>query len=474
VVLLPLLGHKPLTEWDEGIYAEISREMLSSGWLVPHLNQVAWLEKPPLMLWITAIFFKIFGVSEWWARIGSALSGVAIIGLLHGWLVRTRDALTAWLSTLILLATFGFLHVCRVGEMDVLLSLGCVIALIGLTQVDERDLRGWILFWIGFAIALMTKGAASFVLPLTALILAALGRWGTDRLGKNCWLGLSLFLLLTLPWHIAMLHRFGGQFVSQYLGLHVLARATEQIEGHTTHWWYYFKVLLVSAPPFVLLFPFAIVDSLRRNRLRAWAVFALVVIGCFTLVQTRLPHYIAPAYPALAVLTAAYVADRLRPYVVERRLAAFWIKLAAAATVISVAAVLITSAPRKGLHSATLGNGTVLPDNKDAVALLRDVFEHPPQIAGPLLVLRTGRMFVATDAFYSCRSVQQVLLLPAPPGAQADPYAPNPELLSEAVTSEPRLILLDKDLAQQIPRGFLYTPIRSGATVELGSIVRAP
>src|SRR3984885_14384333 len=147
IVLLSLLGHKPLTNWDEGIYAEISREMLSLGVLVPHWNYQPWFEKPPLMFWVTAAFFKLFGIHDFWARAGSALSGVGIVALLHGWLSRRKDALAAWLSTVILLSTFGFLHVCRVGEMDVLLSLGCCIALFGLTAIQDRKLNGWYLFW---------------------------------------------------------------------------------------------------------------------------------------------------------------------------------------------------------------------------------------------------------------------------------------------------------------------------------------
>src|ERR1700735_4634169 len=93
LVLLPLLGHKPLTNWDEGIYAGVSREMLSLGFLVPHWNYQPWFEKPPLMLWITAAFFKLFGAHDFWARAGSALSGVAIVALLHGWLIRRKDTL---------------------------------------------------------------------------------------------------------------------------------------------------------------------------------------------------------------------------------------------------------------------------------------------------------------------------------------------------------------------------------------------
>src|SRR3981081_3984030 len=185
IVLLPLLGHKPLTNWDEGIYAEISREMLSLGPLVPHWNYQPWFEKPPLMLWITAAFFQVFGVTEFWARAGSALSGVCIVALPHAWLAR-KDILAAWLSTFILLGTFGFLHVCRVGEMDVLLSLGCCIALCGLTAIQERQLGGWYLFWAGLAIALMTKSAASIVLIIAALFFAAVERWNPTRLRRSC------------------------------------------------------------------------------------------------------------------------------------------------------------------------------------------------------------------------------------------------------------------------------------------------
>jgi 4-amino-4-deoxy-L-arabinose transferase-like glycosyltransferase len=473
LVLLPLLGHKPLAEWDEGIYAEASREMLSGNWLVPSWNYQVWLEKPPLMLWITAIFFKIFGVYEFWARAGSALSGVAIVGLLHRWLAGKKDLLTAWLSTLILLGTLGFLHVCHMGEMDVLLSLGCCIALIGLTEVDERNLNGWYLFWGGFTIAVMTKGAASVVLVLTAVIFAALRRWQPRRFGKACSLGFGLFLLLVLPWHLYMFHLFGNQFLAEYLGLHVLSRATHQIEGHITHWWYYFGVLLASSAPFVLLYPASVVESFRRAELRAWAVFSLVVVGFFTLVQTRLPHYIAPVYPALAALTAVYVGNQLRPFVAQRRSQSFWIKVALASLCIFITGVLLTGPARKRLHSAKLYDGTILPDNKDSILLLRDAFSHPQPIAGPLLLWREGRiMSIATDVFYSRRQVQQVQLLPIPSDIPTDKYYFQPEQLSEAVTSEPRLILLDKSLVQQIPREFLYTPIQSGKTVELGSMVR--
>jgi 4-amino-4-deoxy-L-arabinose transferase-like glycosyltransferase len=473
LVLLPLLGHKPLANWDEGIYAEVSREMASHGWLVTFWNQEVWLEKPPLMLWITAVFFRIFGVNEFWARAGSALSGVALVGLLHGWLQK-RDTLKAWLSTLILLGTFGFLRVCRVGEMDALLSLGCCIALIGLTQVDEGAQTGWYLFWIGFAAATMTKGAAAVVLLLSMVGVALLFRWGMSYFSRLFWLGLSLFLLFTLPWHLAMFHLFGRQFLSDYLGLQVWSRATRKIEGHDTHWWYYFKVLLVSAAPFVLVYPLAWFDSLQKKQVRVWAIFSAVVPIFFTFVQTRLPQYVAPMYPALAVLVASYLGDRLRPFIVEHRPPSFWIKLTLAGVAVSAAAISVTSTARRGLHSGPSAASASLRDSDDSIPLLRDVFRHAQPIGGPLLVWRSGYMPITTDIFYSRREVQQVQLLSVASGTPTNRYTFDPKPLASVVASDPRLILLDKSLIPHVPGGFLYMPIESGRTVEVGLIVRAP
>lgn len=466
LVLLPLLGHKLLAEWDEAIYAEVSREMLHGSWLVPHWNGSLWLEKPPLMLWITATFFKLFGVTEFWARAGSTFSGIAIVGLLHQYLARTRDLLSAWLSTIILLATFGFLHICHVGEMDTLLSLGCCIAVIGLSQIQSEDRNGWYLFFAGFAIALMTKGAASVTIPITAVIVALAQRWRTRHFGPSFLLGLAAFALLVLPWHLAMITRFHKEFVNQYLGLHVLTRATHQIEGHTTHWWYYAIVLAASAPPFILLYPIAIYRALRRPQLQPWAIYALVTVVFFTLIQTRLPHYIAPAYPALAVLTAIYVADWIR----DRTPLSTLFRPALITTTIWAVSILATHSTLKSLHSADLAGPNLL-DNREADALLRQADVEEAPTPGPLLYLRDGRVqSVATVVFYAKRPVQQVTLTAS--NFPRDIYTSDTRPLAEAIDAEPRLILLNKSLLPALPADVTYTHILSTATLELGTLQR--
>jgi 4-amino-4-deoxy-L-arabinose transferase-like glycosyltransferase len=530
VVLLTRLGHNRLTDWDEGIYAGISRAMVGPSWVVPDWsarpwlpwwNGQPWLEKPPLMLWITAIFFRLFGVSEFTARLGSALSGVALVALLHGWLTLRRSTLAGWCCTIMLLSTFGFLHVARVGEMDVLLSLGCAMALIGLCELDRNNPAAWLLFWVGFAIALMTKGAASITLPITLLLTLATNRLSvlnhtTNRLGAphldfEMWamwarhqaraftLGLLLFLAIVLPWHLTMLHRFGHLFLDQYLGLHVLTRATSQIEGHLTPWWFYLRVLLVSAAPWVLLYPFALWHTLTnpaptkpgcpiharslgmsgsaRGSIRPFALFALVVLLLFSIAQTRLPHYIAPIYPALSVVTAIWLEARLRPRLLASpNPRAFALKSAAAALAAFALAALLTAAPRRSLHAPRLPNGDTTPDNREEIALLKQALPPPsaqtPPTERQLLFLRAGGYNpIPAVAFYAARPVQQVILGPQPPSTRIEIYTNDPvPLTTQLHDREPHLLLADRALAAQLPPELIFEPIATGPTMVLGRV----
>jgi 4-amino-4-deoxy-L-arabinose transferase-like glycosyltransferase len=491
LVLLTLLGHNRLTDWDEGIYAQVSREVLSTGWLVLHWNLQPWLEKPPLTFWITALFYKLFGVSEFTARLGSALSGIALVTLLHSWLALRRDRLTAWFSTFILLTTFGFLHIARVGETDTLLSFSSCLALIGLAELlrqpDRPSTSGWYLYWTGFALALMSKGAASGSLLLTLILLLVLDPSLLRHLRVHLALGFLLFIALTLPWHLFLFHRFGQTFINQYLDLHVLGRVTHQYDGHLTPWWYYLRVLLFSAPPWALLYPAALYAALRQPRqrpLRAFALFALIQIIAFSFVQTRLPHYMAPAYAPLSALVAVWIATRLHAYTqshpnLAQSPIAFRLSLASAAAAVWILTALLTAHPRSQLHSPRLPNGQVTPNNREETALLKQVFHHPaPLVAntpGPLLDWRPGTYNpIPTVLFYANRPVQQLELQPLPPNTLTDIYVFNPQPLAEAVTTQPRLLLISRSLLPQIPARYTFQPIATSPTFELGRIARQP
>ena len=490
LALLPRLGARALTDWDEAIYAEVAREMLRFGALVPHWNYGLWLEKPPLAMWLTAVLYRILGVNEFAARACSALSGVATVALLHAFLARTRSTLAAWLSTAILLGTFGFLHSCHTGEVDILLAFTCTLSLLGLARIPASPRSGWVLFWTGFALSAMTKGAASIVLPLTAAAFAAIPPRPL-RLTRHLWPGFAVFLFLVLPWHLVMLHRFGSLFLHEYLGFHVLTRSTHQIEGHTTHWWFYLKVLFVAAPPFALLYPSALTRALRPRTpnaddasLQPWAFFALITLGLYTLVQTRLPQYIVPAYPALALLTAVYLAERLAPLLALPHPTSFWTKRAAAAIAISAAMVSVTAPARKALHSPAPASPTAVAplDSKDSIVLLRRLRREQPALfadtPGALLLWRPARISsIATDVFYARRAVLQLQRRDpqsVPPDQPRDRYLFDPIPFDNAALTGPQLILLDRSLVSNIPATFTYTPIAAQGAVEIGRITPLP
>jgi 4-amino-4-deoxy-L-arabinose transferase-like glycosyltransferase len=487
-VLLLLLGHKPLADWDEAIYAEVAREFLGQSWLVPHWHFQPWFEKPPLGLWITAIFFHFFGVTRFWARAETAFCSIGLVGVIHAVALRLRGQLAAWISTVVLLSSFGFLRVARMGELDAPLALACIAALIGLEKLRRGAPQGWYWFWGGFGLALMTKGAASVTLPLTAglAVLATTLRVGggnTHRearqphgeqrehgfFGHSFFGGVGLFCLLVLPWHLYMLHGSGAGFLREYLGLHVIARATSQIEGHVTPWWFYGKVLLAYAVPWVALFPWVLWRGFRRPELRVWAIFAAVVLVFFSAVATRSPKYIFPSYPPLALLIGDALAEKLAG-ATGKTLAAF----AVGAALVCVLLDAATQPLRESLTTARSAAGAALHEDRESAPLLKAALADPAieALPGPILLWRDDAVAQLPALLFEIqRPLQQVYAGRYPETMdEARRYA-DPQPLASLVGREPRLILFKKDLETKIPAAMVFHPITAGGTEEAGTIV---
>jgi 4-amino-4-deoxy-L-arabinose transferase-like glycosyltransferase len=468
-IILPLLGRKMLANWDEAIYAEVAREFLGRGWLVPTWQFQPWLEKPPLGMWITAVFFHLFGATQFWARAASAFSGITLVALLHWIAVRKRGLSSAWISTFILLTTLGFLRSCRRGELDVLLSLGCYAALWGLIRVADGDRVGWYLFWAGFALAAMTKGAASVTLVLSVAILIVWNRWSWRDLGRPFVLGALLFAAFTFPWHLYMWHVFGIAFLREYFGFQILTRATLPIQGHGEPWWFYGKVLLARAAPWVLLFPFALTRAARRRELREYFVFAVVVLCFFSLVATKTPKYIVPAYPALAMISG----DILAAYMTGRRRIA-WIGFATVLLAAFGISSIATRALRRSLTERVAGGNVVLAESPEGRDLLLAALKNAAarDASGPVLLWEEDvAMQKQALLFYTHRPLQQVYLVSYPPDAarRARRYT-NPQPLADFVVTPPRLILLDKRLLPSLPETMELDPITQGSTLIAGTI----
>lgn len=315
VFLFWRLGEGTLLDWDEAIYAQMSREMVQSGdWLTPHWGFRPRLHKPPLTYWATAVVFQLFGVNELTARTVSALSGVAVLAVVYLLAQQLYGRRTAILTAVILLTSLQFGWSARFGTSDVTLTLFLYLAIYGYVRLRQGDERWWL--WIGAAcgLAFMTKSAASLVAPAAiGLSLLLDGKIRATLRSRPFWLALGLAAAIVLPWHLLMYLKHPDVFLADYLGRNFVDRATTTLAGHSGGRAFYLEALQDNFYPWFYLAPFALAWVLRElvykrdRRLQVVLVLMVVVFGLFTIAQTKLPWYIVPLYPGLALLLAHFV-----------------------------------------------------------------------------------------------------------------------------------------------------------------------
>lgn len=315
-ILFWRLGEPSLKEWDEAIYAEISKEILQSGnWIDPQWDGKPWLEKPPLTLWLTAILYRLFGVNEFWSRAVSSASAVGIVILIYliGKLIHAR--ICGLLASLILLTTFDFIRGGRLLNTDVLLVFFIYSAIYFYLRLRDGDQRWWYLISISCALAFMVKDFAGLItVPVVGLALVLDGQFAATIRSRHFWLSLLVAFMIVAPWHIRMYQLHGHQFIDEYFTYHVFTRAVSAIEGHKGPYSFYLDEIMGKFHPWWVLMPLAVISSIRNwaKGLRpAWVltlVFA-VVLGFYTAVQTKHSWYILPLYPAMALLVGHLLAQ---------------------------------------------------------------------------------------------------------------------------------------------------------------------
>ncbi len=310
------LGRGTLLDWDEAIYAQIAKEIVHGGdWLTLHYGYKPWFEKPPLLMWLTAVLFKLFSINELWSRAVSAASGAALIGVTFLLGKRVRNELVGVASAIVLLTSLQFVRQARFGTMDVLLTLFVSLALYGYWASLEDSPNYWYLVCASCALAVMAKGAAGLLAPGLVGLLALLdGRLRTLTKQRSFWGGIAVAIAIVAPWHVFMLLHNGRKFVDSYFLAQVLHRATTVLEDHAHDRWYYVGVLREGFYPWFYLAPMAIVLAFRQaldgnRRIRALLLLIVVVFGGYTVVRTGLPWYILPVYPALAILVGELVIE---------------------------------------------------------------------------------------------------------------------------------------------------------------------
>jgi len=319
VLWFALLPGRPLFEPDEGRYAEIPREMLSGGdWVIPHLDGLAYLEKPPLQYWITALCYRVLGESEGAARLWTGLAGYLSLGIVFA-LGRRLWGFEAGMKALLLsVASALFVLLGHQLTLDMNLSLWLLACLACFlvaqsNRNDPRRCQAWMLgCWAAMALAVLSKGLIGVLIPGATLVLYAIWqRDGEVARRLNIRWGLPIFTAIAAPWYV-LAARANPEFLKFFFVREHFLRFLTPIEERTEPWWYFIAVLLVGILPW---FPEALrslAAPLRgtvprgqfdsRRVLWVWCVFTLVF---FSLSSSKLIPYILPIVPALALLCAS-------------------------------------------------------------------------------------------------------------------------------------------------------------------------
>lgn len=315
------LGIRSLIHSDEGRYAALALEMARSGdWITPRLNGFLYFEKPAFQYWMGALIFQAFGISEFSARLWPGVAGfltVVAVGYTAHRLWGRESGVRAVAicgSTTWIVGNSHFLTL-DAGLMLFLTLVLCAVLLAECTNADPWGRRRWIwIAWAAMAGAVLSKGLVGVVIPGSALLLASL--W---RLDFGVWLrmhmlsGLLIFLALTSPWFVLVSLRNPG--FAEFFFIHEhFTRYLTNAHSREGAWWYYVPLLLGGFLPWTSGLPWLVRgdksdtgsnDSIARRTLVAWCGFVLVF---FSVSGSKLPSYILPMFPALALL----VVQRLR------------------------------------------------------------------------------------------------------------------------------------------------------------------
>lgn len=318
------LGDRKLANPDEGRYSEISREMAETGdFVTPRLNGLKYFEKPPMQYWASAISFKLFGESEFSARLYTALCGLGCILLIAflGW--RLYDAETGMIAAFVLLSSPYFAAMNEIVTLDTGLAFWMTLAMTGFLMsqsvADDKHRKRWL--WLGWAAtggAVLSKGLVGLVFPAATVFIYGLATRDWRLWFRLEWLrGGAIFLLVTAPWFILVSLR-NPEF-PQFFFIHEhFQRFLSDGHRRTEPWWFFFPILFVGFLPWmVALIPAGwkgwretpIAGSPSHFKpLQFILIYSLFILLFFSKSSSKLPAYLMPFFPVLALVVARFLA----------------------------------------------------------------------------------------------------------------------------------------------------------------------
>lgn len=308
------LGGPALRDWDEGTVAQVAREIarnpagLWQGLLQPTLFGLPYVNKPPLMHGLIALAYRAGGVTEVMARSpGAALTALSVpllYGVGRSLFATRRPAVFAALAYLTMVPVVRHGRLAMLDGAILCFFMGTVWA-----GLRSRHQARW--SWgIGLGIGLMCLTKGILGLLLGGIVLAFLA-WDTPRLLRSGWLwaGIGLGLVPAIAWYAHQGLNQGSGFLEISLVDQSLKRLWQPVENHRASPLYYLGELLEWGWPWLLFVPQGLREA-WRSRQQSWGKLLLLWAGGYfvviTVMQTKLPWYIMPLYPSLA-LAAGWV-----------------------------------------------------------------------------------------------------------------------------------------------------------------------
>ncbi|MEA3178677.1 MAG: hypothetical protein QOI59_2200 [Gammaproteobacteria bacterium] len=307
---------RPLVDPDEGRYAEIPREMAATGdWITPRLNGFKYFEKPPLQYWATAAVYSVFGFSEWTARLWTVGLGFLCLPLVFWWTARLYGEGAGFAAVVALAVSPYFELIAHLNILDsgfAFLLSGAVFAFaLGQSSPEgsSSERRWMLLAWLAAALAVLSKGIVVGVLTGATLVAyTVVERDARPWRRLHLMLGLPLFLLVTVPWFVAVSAR--NPSFAQFFFIHEhFARFLTKVHKRTEPWWYFLSLLAIGALPWLLTLPAALRRSWLEpsgnngfKPLKFILIFSGITLLFFSVSESKLAPYILPMFPPLAAV----------------------------------------------------------------------------------------------------------------------------------------------------------------------------
>ncbi len=328
-------NHWSLQDADESFYASIAREMVQDGdWLTLHYNGVPFFHKPPLVFWLVAISYKIFGVNEVSARLPIIILAIMSILLIYllAWEL-FHDFYTSFFSSLILLTTYHFLHIGHLVMTDVPTIFFILLGLYGLIRSSVK--KEWAaLYGLGLGLAILSKGVLGAALIICILPYIIWQKKFSYLRNPYLWIGFICGMMLCGSWYFHQIRVHGNIFLKIHFWQQVVQRSQEKMhESGDLGVLFYPMQVLLNFFPWSIILPFSLFENIKgffkkreeHSLIIGWVVTFFIIIA---MMRTKLPHYCLSFYPFFAISVGQFTSRIFREGGFLKRLVAInWIYL---------------------------------------------------------------------------------------------------------------------------------------------------